>query len=295
MCGPMVILESSHELSNHQPQLLRRTPGHCLRSPANCPSGATCPRQCRSNQHDARRAALFSNGHLYDATAGYDVYLAFTNSGPFSNLHQGAGVTFTALASTLDNGGPAFGHAAEGAFLQLQLVSMRGPPGGEFGVWMQDAGNPGGSHRLFTLPVGTTDGTNLLALSESDGSSGADPYGHIHGRAFTATQPGLYALGCRIVDTSSNGANGGPVHPPSELYSFYFQAGLTISSSLMSSNSWAVTFGTSVGKIYTVESNPDLSTTNWTTFAGPLIGDNYLHTAATNSAANQLFFRLRSN
>jgi hypothetical protein len=237
----------------------------------------------------------FPNGYVYDTNSGYDVYLAFTNSGSFSNLYQGAGVTFAALASTLDNGGPAFGHAADGTFLQLQFVSLSGPPDGVFGVWMQDAGNPGISYPLFTMPVGTADGTNLLALSESDGSPGADPYGHIHGRTFTATMPGLYTLGCRIVDTSTNGSGGGPIHTPSALYYLYFQAGLTISSWTKTPDSFAVTFGTTAGKTYYVESSSDLAAPNWTPFAGPFTGDNHLQTATTNSAAPKLFFRIRSN
>ena len=237
----------------------------------------------------------FPNGYVFDTSSGYDVYLAFTNSGSFSNLYQGAGVTFTALASTSDNGGPASGHAADGAFLQLQFVSMSGPTGGVFGVWSQNAANPSRNDLLFTLPVGTGNGTNLIALSENDGSPGSDPYGHIHGRTFTATKPGLYMLGCRILDTSNNGTNGGPIHTPSDLYYFYFQAGLTISSWTMNTDSFAVTFGTAAGKTYYVESTPSLAATNWTTLAGPFTGDNYLHTAATNSAAPSLFFRLRSN
>jgi len=237
----------------------------------------------------------FPNGDDYDTNAFYDVYLTFANSGSFSNLYQGAGVTFTALASTPDNGGPAFGHAADGAFLQLQFISLAGPLGGLFGVWTQDAGNPGSSDPLFTMPVGTTSGTNLLSLSESDGSAGADPYGHIHGRTFTATKPGLYTLGCRILDTSTNGAGGGPIHTPSALYYFYFQAGLTISSWGRDSNTFGVMFGTTAGETYYVESTPDVSATDWTTIAGPISGDNYLHTTATNSEAPHLFFRLRAN
>ena len=237
----------------------------------------------------------FVNGNLYDTNAAYDVYLAFTNAGPFSNLYQGAGVSFTALASSLDNGGPAFGHAADGSFLQLQFVSMNGPPGGVFGVWKQEEGNPASSIPLFTLPVGATNGTNRIALSESDGSPSSDPYGHIHGRTFTATSPGLYTLGCRIVDTSSNGAGGGPVHPPSALYYFYFQAGLTISSWTKNSTSFAVRFGTGAGRTYYLESTPELATPNWSTVAGPFTGNNHVQSAATPSSETPLFFRLRSN
>ena len=237
----------------------------------------------------------FPNGSTYDTSSRYDVYLSFTNGGSFSNLHQGAGVSFTALASTSDNGGPAFGRAADGAVLQLQLVSMSGPSGGVFGVWTQQVGNTTISYPLFSLPVGATNGTNLLRLSENDGSPGADPYGHIHGRTFTASKPGLYTLGCRILDTSSNGTGGGPIHTPSALYYFYFQAGLTISSWARNTNSFAVTFGTTAGKTYSVESTTNLTTTNWTAFAGPFTGDNKLRSTTNSATASTLFFRLRSN
>jgi len=236
----------------------------------------------------------FINGRNYDTNAGYTVYLSFTNVGPFAHLHHGAGISFTALASTLNNGGPAPGHAADGAFLQLQFVSMSGPPGGVFGVWEQEPGDPGSSRPLFTLPTGAANGTNLLALTESDGAPGADPYGHIHGRTFTATLPGLYTLGCRILDTSNNGSGGGAIHTPSAVHYFYFQAGLTISSWAKDSDSFGLTFGTTAGRTYHVESTPDLAAPNWAAFAGPFTGDNHLLTAATNSAARQLFFRLRS-
>ena len=39
----------------------------------------------------------FVNGYVYGTNAGYDVYLTYTNAGSFSNLYQGAGLTFTAL------------------------------------------------------------------------------------------------------------------------------------------------------------------------------------------------------
>jgi hypothetical protein len=237
----------------------------------------------------------FPNGSTYDTGARYNVFLSFTNGGTFSNLHQGTGISFTSLASTLDNGGPTFGHAADGAFLQLQLVSISGPPGGVFGVWTQEFGNPTRSFPLHSLAVGVTNGTNLLRLSESDGLPGSDPYGHVHGRTFTATKPGLYTLGCRIVDTSANGAGGGPIHTPSALNYFYFQAGLTISSWSKNSNSCSVTFGTTAGKTYYVESTPVLPATNWTAWAGPFTGDNKLRSTTNSTTAPTLFFRLRSN
>ncbi|MFO1501789.1 MAG: hypothetical protein U1G07_26000, partial [Verrucomicrobiota bacterium] len=238
---------------------------------------------------------LFANGSTYDTNAAYDVYLALTNAGPFSNRYVGAGVSFTALASPPDHGGPAPGHASDGSFVQMEFVSMQGPPGGEFGVWAQDPDDPETSRELFHLAVGANHGTNRLALSESDGTPGADPYGHIHGRTFSATEPGLYTLQCRLIDTSTNGLGGGPIHAPSPIYSFYFQAGLTISSWTKTSDSFALAFGTTAGKTYYVESIPDLLRTNWTTFAGPLTGNNHLQTVPTNSASAILFFRIRAD
>ncbi len=236
----------------------------------------------------------FINGASFDTNSAYDVYLSLATNGPFANLYQGAGVTFTALASTFDLGGPAFGHAADGAFLQLQLVSVDGPPGGQFGIWMQEPGNPSRSSPLFTLLSGTRQGTNRLALSESDGSPGADPYGHIHGRTFTANTPGLYTIGCRLIDTSSNGAGGGPIHLPSALSYFHFQAGLTLSAWTTNRQSVGVTFGTTAGKTYYVEAASDLAAPVWTLFAGPFTGNNRLQSVVSTSVAGPLFFRVRS-
>lgn len=238
----------------------------------------------------------FVNGNVYGTNLGYDVYLTYTNAGSFANLYQGAGLTFTALASTPDNGGPAFGHAAEGAYLELQFVSVTGPQGGTFSVWEQDAGNPEISNPLFNIPVGTTNGTDQFNLSESDGSPGSDPYGHIHGRTFVADKPGLYTLGCKILDTSANGTDGGPIHTPSDIYYLYFQAGLTISSPIKTTNSFTATFGTKLGATYYAEVTTNLATTNWTTFAGPFIGNNYLQTFTDSNATNNFrTYRVKSS
>lgn len=232
----------------------------------------------------------FVNGYVYGTNAGYDVYLTYTNAGSFSNLYQGAGLTFTALASTPDNGGPAFGHAANGAYLELQFVSVTGPQNGTFSVWEQDAGDPSVSYPLFSIPVGTTNGTGQFNLSESDGSPGSDPYGHIHGRTFATDKSGLYTLGVKILDTSANGAGGGPIHTPSDIYYLYFQAGLTISSAAKTTNSFTATFGTKLGATYYAEYSTNLASTNWITLAGPVTGNNYLQTFTDSNATNDSRF-----
>lgn len=247
-----------------------------------------------STEQDAQ--LYFVNGNVYGTNAGYDVYLSYTNAGSFANLYQGAGVTFTALASTSDNGGPAFGHAADGAYLELQFVSVTGPSGGTFSVWEQDAGNPEISSPLFAISVGTTNSTNQYNLSESDGSPGSDPYGHIHGRTFVADKPGLYTLGVKVLDTSANGTDGGPIHTPSDIYYLYFQAGLTISLPSKTTDSFTATFGTKLGATYFVEVSTNLATTNWTTLAGPFAGNNYLQTFTDANATNRCrIYRLKSS
>jgi hypothetical protein len=102
-------------------------------------------------------------------------------------------------------------------------------------------------------------------------------------------------IGLRIVDTSNNGAEGRPIHAPSDLYYFYFQAGLAIGAWEKEGNVFSVTFGTATGKNYFVEATPELANPEWTTVAGPIAGDNHLKTATTDSPSPQLFFRLRSN
>lgn len=235
------------------------------------------------------------NAPQFDTNAAYNVFLTLANSGPSAGLYQGAGVTFTALPSTLDNGGPAPGHAAEGAFLQLECVSVSGPAGGVFSLWMQQPGDATKSDLLFSLPVGTNHAGFLLPLSESDGSPGSDPYGHIHGRTFTADLPGLYVLGCRVVDTSTNGVAGGPIHSPSDIFYFYFQAGTFLSATPPHSGSMSLFWGTTVGQSYTLESSPDLNASDWTPIAGPFDGDNHLALTEIKIGPSQLFFRLRSD
>jgi len=59
---------------------------------------------------------------------------------------------------------------------------------------------------------------NLIYVSESDGSPGSDPYGHIHGRVYSFSKPGYYRATWQFVDTSTNGPDGGPVDLPSAHY-----------------------------------------------------------------------------
>jgi hypothetical protein len=235
----------------------------------------------------------FATGDGFSTNSGYVVNLTKVETGPYAGYHHGA-ISFTALPSTGDFGGPALNHAAPGAHLELRVISASGPAGGEFAFWESD-GESDATALTFGVPVGETAGTNQFRLSETDGSPGVDPYGHIHGRKFTATLPGLYTVGFQILDTSANGANGGPLHPPSELFALHFQAGVTIATITPGSEAISLKFATQTGQTYFVEMSTDLaSPTSWQTVAGPLAGNNHLLTVAGLPATtNAAWFRLR--
>ena len=67
----------------------------------------------------------------------------------------------------------------------------------------------------------------MIGLSDASigaGTAGADPFGHLHGRNFTATVPGESVVGFKLFDTSVNGAAGGAIHTSSEVLNVKFAA-----------------------------------------------------------------------
>lgn len=166
----------------------------------------------------------FINGASYVAGSGYMQTLTYTNSGRFAGYFQSSGPTFTAAPQTTNNnsGGPALNAPAFGSFERLQVVSVAGPDGGNFGYWANGATSP-----TYSAAVGLTGGTYQFDLSDASlgaGELGADPFGHLHGRRFTATAPGLYTVGFQIYDTSVNGLGGGPIHAPSDVFYLNYNA-----------------------------------------------------------------------
>ncbi|MCI0539588.1 MAG: hypothetical protein L0Z50_30630, partial [Verrucomicrobiales bacterium] len=235
----------------------------------------------------------FVNGATFITNSGYILPLALTTNAPYNGLYRGS-VTFTSLPATLSTGGPAFGHAAFGAFLQLEVVNLRGPRGGAFGLWQQNEDTRDTS-LYFTVPVGMQKGTNRFALTESDASPASDPYGHIHGRQFTASLPGLYTVGLRIVDTSTNGNDGGPIHQPSEIFNLYLQAGLTIAALTKTNAEATVVFGALPGNVFLETTTNLLDASSWKTAAGPLTTTRTeLRSLVDPSASGSMkFYRLR--
>jgi hypothetical protein len=193
----------------------------------------------------------FANGDAFATNSGWFLPLRWTTNEVYAGYHLGS-LTLTALASTPDNGGPSVGHAAPGANIEARIVSLEGPVGGAWAFWDSD-GSEDAPALTFSVPVGETHGTGAFRLSENDGAAGADPYGHVHGRKFTATLPGLYTVGIQLFDISENGNGGGPLHPPSNVLRVYMQAGVTIAGIEVQSGAVAVRFAAETGLTYRVQ------------------------------------------
>lgn len=244
-----------------------------------------------TNQNDK---LYFSNGVLFDATqSSYSFPQILRTNGLNAGYYRGDVLTFSALAGTIPNGGSIPGHAAFGSRLAVQMVSVAGPPGGSFAFWEGDGESDLGAI-TFSVPSGTTNGTNFLLLSENNGVPGTDPYGHIHGRVFTASAPGTYIVGFRVIDLSANGLGGGPIQSPSEVLPVRFQAGLRIETIQTFTNRVTVSFRSPPAISNVLEATSSLGSGTWLPVAGPLRGNNNLQILTeTNAPVANRYYRLR--
>jgi hypothetical protein len=247
---------------------------------------------------------VFPNGYLWD-TNSYSgvapacVYMAKDdpNVPLYPGLYQ-ADVSFTALPATVFTGGPALYAAEVGSYIEMIFRSVQGPPGGVFGVWKEnDDFDPTATSALFIIPVGVRNGTNRINITQGPDEGGweNDPFGHVHGRRFTATKPGLYTVGVQLIDTSRFGPGGQPNHSPSETNYFYFQAGLVLQMLAKTNNSAVLRFGLRGFKDYFLETSPTVNGPNWTTIlreSGQAHSD--LHTVVDSNASEPTrFYRIR--
>lgn len=151
---------------------------------------------------------------------------------PQTGLYLTSNVSYTALSNgrywTGSTYGAASPFASTGSFIELNMASVSGPAGAHFSWW--DTGvDPAQPVMTFTLGVGLTYvkpgwtyGNGLFNLSDPallvgdgvndgigepptamNGTSGADPYGHIHGRSFTVDVPGEYRVGFVLHDANN--------------------------------------------------------------------------------------------
>lgn len=236
-----------------------------------------------TNQNDP---LTFDNGADFAVASDYVKTLVLTNAGKYSGYYA-ANITLTVLGATLQYGAASPNAPALGSHIKAQIVSVDGPPGGEFGFW--DASST--TAPAFSIPSGATS-TNSFDVSQTDGSPGVDPFGHIHGRQFTATKPGIYTVAFKAFDVSTNGANGGPIQSESAILKIYFQAGINVASLTNTENETAVRFGTLLDQTFFLESNNDLATTNWTVI-GSVAGDDHFQTLIDTDHSAARFYRIR--
>jgi hypothetical protein len=212
----------------------------------------------------------FYNGGDFASASHYVKTLVFTNSGRYAGYYQ-QNITLTVQAATPSYSGPEPDAPALGSYIRARLLSVKGP-GGEFSFWETGATNP-----TIRLVSGET-GTNSFNVTQTDGSPGADPFGHIHGRRFTTTTPGLYTVAFQAFDVSTNGTGGGPIHTPSEIIEVTFQGGVNIESVEpdFEDGHVHVRFGAMAGFIWQVEYSRALGPqADWRPAESPVTGNDY--------------------
>lgn len=116
------------------------------------------------------------------------------------------------------------GHPHTGAFIWLEITAVTGPAGAHFGFW--EAGRSATADTP-TVSFATHQPTGGFAFVLSTGTDAEDqdPFGHVHGRAWTADKPGDYQVSLRLVDRSTTGPGGGPWHAPGKEFTLHFKAG----------------------------------------------------------------------
>lgn len=243
-----------------------------------------------TNLHDR---LSFTVAALFDTRSGYRLPMALRSTGLNAGHYRGDTLTFTALSASDLGTGQVPGRALFGSRLGIQVVRLEGPAEGALAFWDGDGENPG-DRVTFRVPTGTVHGTNTFVISENDGAPGSDPYGHIHGREFTTTAPGLYTVGFRAVDLSTNGPGGGPLHAPSEVLDMYLQAGPTLEQVATTAGGVRISFRSAPGVTNRLESCTDLGTRAWNP-VGPLVrGNSTLQSIVdTNAPDPGRFYRLR--
>lgn len=131
--------------------------------------------------------------------------------------------SFTVLSSGIEQEAEQ-GHPHTGAYIWVEIVSVKGPDGGNFGYWENGRSAAYDTPSVVMAANEPVDGVSFVISGGYDGSD-QDPHGHFHGRAWTADKAGDYYVTYRFVDRSTSGPGGGPWHTPSEPFTFHYKAG----------------------------------------------------------------------
>lgn len=248
---------------------------------------------------------IFSNAADYADTSGYVFGLDAGDSGsPYEGYFYTGDLVLAALAATPPFGGPEPKAAAPGSHIEAVLETVSGPDGAGFGFWETEVDDVDATSLTWSVTAGLVNGTRHISVSENDGSPGADPYGHKHGRIYSVTLPGFYQVGFRFVDTSTNGPAHGPIQSPSDRFYLNLQAGLTIAKITRNAGGIQVIFaapsnlpdtGTAPATNYQVEASATLGPSAvWQPVGDLVVGDDHLHTNALPAAVSMRFIRLTS-
>jgi hypothetical protein len=234
----------------------------------------------------------FDNGGIFEDASGYvKTLLLNTNVASRFFGRYDANITFTPRSTnTLRGADYAATAAAPGSVIYFQITQVDGPPGGTFEFWESIGTQP-----AFTVPVGSG-ATNLVKITEASGDPNGDPYGHIHGRRFTASVAGIYRVTFRAWDLSTNGPGAGPIHTPSERLPIHFQAGFAIASVKRTNNVATVKFGTATTHDFILQSSTNLlSSSNWVNVGTQFRGNDYFQSVQDTTATNAArFYRVQA-
>ena len=231
---------------------------------------------------------FFQNASLF--TGAYVKTLIYTNASKFAGYFQG-NITLTALHSKDAFGDPVAGGPAPGSFIIAEIVSVAGPVGGAFNFWETNSA----TSPAFNIPVGTANAAYRFDLSEAALGAGlpdGDPFGHIHGRRLSATIPGIYTVGFRALDVSTNGTNGGPIHTASDVLFVKFQAGINLGVAVQDTTSTTITIGAQAGYAWQIQAITDLRETSWRNVGDPVgANDLFVDVIDDQAVSERQFYR----
>lgn len=232
----------------------------------------------------------FDNATIFDLASGYVKTLAFNSNSASRYVGRYDGNITVTPRSTNTLRGADYGAnaAAPGSVIYFQITHVDGPTGSAFEFWENTGTQP-----AFRVPTGGS-ATSMVKVTEALGAPGDDPYGHIHGRRFTATVPGIYRVTLVAFDISTNGPAGGANHTPSAPITIAFQAGFAIGSVTRTNNIATVRFGTAATHDFTLQANTNLLSSNgWVNISAKLRGNDYFQSVQDpNATPATKFYRI---
>jgi hypothetical protein len=178
---------------------------------------------------------------VFENASGYVTNSDFCFSTAFGTPHNslaGGYYNNSQIFSALTASDP--NAAALGTVIQIQLLNVEGPAGASLGFW-EGNGGVTGTNLTWSVPVPSAGNTNLIRVTEAPDSATNNPYGDILGRVLTFSKPGLYKITWQLVDTSTNGSVGTPQDLPSDPFTIYYQADVTIENFSMDANNVYIT------------------------------------------------------